>query len=153
YRGCFGLDFLLDQDSGTLYLGELNPRLTGATPLTSQAALERGLPPLVLYHLAEWLRIDVPVDVQEFNAAWLGPRASAGWGQMILCHRGPAPAVVAVAPRSGIWRLAEDGSVSFVRPRVVAPGGRGRVGGALPPHLRHRPRPFFGRLLRAPRHP
>src|SRR5262245_33267534 len=26
YRGCFGLDFLLDQDEGTLYLGELNPR-------------------------------------------------------------------------------------------------------------------------------
>jgi len=45
YWGCFGLDFLLDQDSGTLYLGEMNPRITGATPLTNQAALDRDQPP------------------------------------------------------------------------------------------------------------
>jgi hypothetical protein len=116
YRGCFGLDFLLDPESGTLYLGELNPRLTGATPLTSQAALDRGLPPLVLYHLAEWLGIDVPVDAAAFNAAWLEPGASADWGQLILCHRGPGPAAVTAAPRSGIWQLGKDGTVSFVRP-------------------------------------
>jgi hypothetical protein len=116
YRGCFGLDFLLDLDSGALYLGELNPRLTGVTPLTSLAALDRGLPPLVLYHLAEWLGIDVPVEVNAFNSAWLEPGASAGWGQLILCHRGPAPAAVTAAPRSGIWRLGEDGTVSFARP-------------------------------------
>jgi hypothetical protein len=115
YRGCFGLDFLLDQDSGTLYLGELNPRLTGVTPLTSQAALDRGLPPLLLYHLAEWLGTDTPPDVDAYNRVWLQTKAPAGWGQLILSHLGP-PALVTAAPRSGIWRLDLDGTASFVRP-------------------------------------
>ena len=114
YRGCFGLDFLLDQDSGTLYLGELNPRLTGTTPLTSQAALDRGLPPLLLYHLAEWVGIDLPVEPHEFNGVWLEPQTSAGWGQLILGHLG-SPAVVTAAPPSGIWRLSPDGTAFFVR--------------------------------------
>jgi hypothetical protein len=115
YRGYFGIDFLLDRDSSALYFGELNPRLTGATPLTSQAALDRGLPPLVLYHLAEWLGIDWSGDVDEFNDAWLAPDR-AGWGQLILDHIGSSPAVVTAVPPSGIWRLDADGDVSFVRP-------------------------------------
>ena len=32
YRGYFELDFLLDEDTGKLYLGEVNPRITGAPP-------------------------------------------------------------------------------------------------------------------------
>jgi hypothetical protein len=116
YRGCFGLDFLLDHDSGTLYLGELNPRLTGVTPVTSQAALERGLAPLVLYHLAEWLGTEWGGDVEDYNRTWLDPRGQSGWGQLILQHLGPSPAVVTAAPRSGIWCLGPDGTVSFARP-------------------------------------
>jgi biotin carboxylase len=57
YWGYFGLDFLLDQDTGALYLGELNPRITGVTPLTSQAALEQDEVPLLLFHLLEWLGV------------------------------------------------------------------------------------------------
>ena len=116
YRGCFGLDFLLDQDSGALYLGELNPRLTGATPVTSQAALARGLAPLVLYHLAEWLGTEWSGDVDDYNSAWLDARGPDGWGQLILHHLGSSPAVVTAAPRSGIWRLHPDGTASFARP-------------------------------------
>ena len=32
YRGYFDLDFLIDTDSGEVYLGELNPRICGASP-------------------------------------------------------------------------------------------------------------------------
>ena len=35
YQGVFCLDFLLDTDDGTVYLGEINPRISGASPLTS----------------------------------------------------------------------------------------------------------------------
>jgi hypothetical protein len=115
YRGCFGLDFLLDLDTDLLYLGELNPRLTGATPLTSQAALDRGLAPLVLYHLAEWLDIDWAGNVDEFNRVWLDTTGPTSWGQLILDQLGTSPSLVTAAPPSGIWRLGEDGAVSFVR--------------------------------------
>jgi hypothetical protein len=116
YRGCFGLDFLLEEGSDVLYLGELNPRLTGVTPLTSQAALDRGLAPLVLYHLAEWLRIDWAGEVDELNRVWLDTPGPASWGQLILEQIDTSPSVVTAEPQSGIWRLGADGAVSFVRP-------------------------------------
>src|SRR5882724_753618 len=53
YRGCFGLDFLIDVETGALYLGEMNPRITGATPMTSLAAADAGTVPLLLFHLLE----------------------------------------------------------------------------------------------------
>jgi biotin carboxylase len=56
YWGTFGIDFLQDQDTGALYFGELNPRITGATSLTTQLALDSGDDedvPLLLFHLLE----------------------------------------------------------------------------------------------------
>src|SRR5262249_47575242 len=38
-------------------------------------------------------------------------------------------------------------------PRVLAPSGRGRVGGTFPPHQGRRPHRPSRRLLRTPRHP
>jgi hypothetical protein len=124
YRGCFGLDFLLDQDTGDLYLGELNPRITGATSLTSQAALDAGGVPLLLYHLLEWFGVDYRVEVAEFNARWLAPQGMAGWGQLIIEQTAETADVVTGAPASGLWRLAGNGTVSLIRrefqPRAVA---------------------------------
>jgi hypothetical protein len=124
YRGYFGLDFLLDQDTGALYLGELNPRITGATPLTSQAALDAGSVPLLLYHLLEWFEVDYRVDVAEFNGQWLAPPRTGDWGQLIIEHTAETPEVVNEVPASGVWRLAGDGTVSLVRreyhPRAAA---------------------------------
>jgi hypothetical protein len=115
YRGYFGLDFLLDQDTGALYLGELNPRITGATSLTSQAALDAGTVPLLLYHLLEWSAVDYRVDVAEFNDRWLAPPPTGDWGQLIIEHTAQTAEVVAAALPSGVWRLAADGTVSLAR--------------------------------------
>jgi hypothetical protein len=124
YRGYFGVDYLLDQDTGDLYLGELNPRITGATSLTSQAALDAGSVPLLLYHLLEWFAVDYQVDVADFNDRWLVPSRTVDWGQLIIEHTAGTAAVVTGAPASGIWRLAANGTVSLVRrefhPRAVA---------------------------------
>jgi hypothetical protein len=116
YRGYFGLDFLLDRDTGALYLGELNPRMTGATPLTSLAAVDTGSVPLLLYHLLEWFAVDYVVDVAEFNDRWVAPPCASDWGLLIIEHTAQSAEVVTSAPVSGIWRLAENGDVSFVRP-------------------------------------
>jgi hypothetical protein len=116
YRGYFGLDYLFDQDTGALYLGELNPRITGATPLTSQAALDAGTVPLLLYHLLEWFGADYRVDVADFNAQWLAPVRATDWGQLIIKHTAQTPEVVTGGLVSGRWRLDGDGTVSFVGP-------------------------------------
>ena len=48
YLGYFELDFLIDKQSGELYLGEVNPRVTGASAMTNLAAFAHADAPLFL---------------------------------------------------------------------------------------------------------
>jgi hypothetical protein len=116
YRGCFGLDFLLDQDTGALYLGEMNPRITGATPLTSQAMLEAGSIPLVMFHLLEWFGLDYEVDAAAFNQEWLRAEHLGSWSHLILEQTDSAPSDVQAVPPSGLWQMQTNGTVRFSRP-------------------------------------
>lgn len=116
YRGCFGLDFLLDQDTDALYLGEMNPRITGASPMTSQAMLEAESVPLVLFHLLEWFGAAYELDVAAFNQRWLRAEQLTSWSQIILEYTYEERAVLAQAPQTGIWQMQADGSVQFARP-------------------------------------
>jgi hypothetical protein len=115
YRGCFGLDFLLDRDTGALYLGEMNPRITGASPLTSQAALDVESVPLLLFHLLEWFGTDYELEVEPFNRYWLCAERLASWSQTILEHTGAATEIVTAAPRTGLWRMSANRNLEFVR--------------------------------------
>ena len=115
YRGCFGLDFLLDQDTGALYLGEMNPRITGASPMTSQAMLDAQSVPLLLFHLLEWFGADYELDVAAFNQQWLRAEFLQSWSQMILEQTSETPCVVTAAPPTGLWRMQADGKLQFVR--------------------------------------
>ena len=129
YWGCFGLDLLLDQDTGTLYLGEMNPRITGASPMTNQAALDARRPPPLLFHLLVWMGIDFSFDVDEFNEHWLHSSAVAPWSQLIIEHTREAAETVTVAPPSGVWRMLPNGQLEFVRPAFHpgAPAGDDEV--------------------------
>src|SRR5205807_1963285 len=62
YRGYFELDFLVDAVSGELYLGELNPRVTGASSMTNVTAVAYGDMPLFLFHLLEFMDVDYEID-------------------------------------------------------------------------------------------
>lgn len=42
YKGAFCLDFLVDTDTGDVYLGELNPRISGASALTNMVTAKYG---------------------------------------------------------------------------------------------------------------
>lgn len=115
YVGYFGIDILADLDSGALYLGELNPRITGATLLTSLAATERNEAPLLCYHLLEWLGEPYTVDVDGFNATWVAPADCASLSTLLIDALEEAPSALTRVPPSGVWRLQADGSVRFDR--------------------------------------
>jgi hypothetical protein len=115
YWGAFGLDFLLDQDSGTLYLGEMNPRITGASPLTNQAARDQNQPPLLLFHLLEWRGIDFSFDVDEFNQRWIEARPAPNWSQLIIDNIRDESETLNTVPVSGIWQMQPDGEPRFLR--------------------------------------
>jgi hypothetical protein len=115
YLGYFELDFLLDQDAGKVYLGEVNPRITGASAMTNLAAFAHADAPLFLFHLLNWTDVDFELDVQELNARWADPANIDTWGQLVIKHVEDTTELITEAPRSGVWRLGEDGTAQFVR--------------------------------------
>lgn len=115
YRGYFELDFLRDLDSDELYLGEVNPRVTGASAMTNLAAFAHADAPLFLFHLLEWADVDFELDVAELNARWSDPENIDSWGQLVIKHTADTVELITDAPKTGIWRLHENGNVEYVR--------------------------------------
>jgi len=115
YRGYFELDFLHDQDTNDLYLGEVNPRITGASAMTNLAAFAHADAPLFLFHLLEYSDVKFDLDVAELNARWADPANIDPWGQLVMKHTADTTGVVTSAPPSGVWRLDADGQAQFLR--------------------------------------
>ena len=115
YRGYFELDFLADAASGELYLGELNPRVTGASPMTNVSALAYEDLPLFLFHLLEWMDVDYELDVEDLNERWAEPENVDTWAQLILKDTDDRVELITRAPRSGVWRMEPDGGLGFAR--------------------------------------
>jgi hypothetical protein len=115
YRGYFELDFLIDLDSGDLYLGELNPRVTGASSMTNHAAFAHADMPLFLFHLLEFSGVDFELDIPELNGRWSHPEYIESWSQLVIKHTDASVDYITDAPESGIWHLQDNGSVSYSR--------------------------------------
>ena len=115
YRGYFELDFLIDKKTGDLWLGELNPRITGASSMTNHAAFAHADAPLFLFHLLEFSGKDFELDVEELNARWADPDMIDSWSQMVIKHTEDTVDIITAAPPSGIYRMLDDGRVVFDR--------------------------------------
>ena len=115
YRGYFELDYLVDSESGEMYLGELNPRVTGASSLTNVNAVAYGDMPLFLFHLLEFMDVDYEIDVDDLNVRWAKEQHVDTWSQFVLKDVDDATELITVAPTTGIWRMRRDGTIEFVR--------------------------------------
>ena len=115
YRGYFELDFLIDKKTGDIWLGELNPRITGASSMTNHAAFAHADAPLFLFHLLEFSKAHFKLDVDELNARWADPDMIDGWSQMVIKHTEDSVDRLTGAPQTGIYRMLEDGRVVFDR--------------------------------------
>ena len=115
YRGYFEIDFLTDLDSGSVYLGECNPRITGASSMTNLACFAHADAPLVLFHLLEWMDIEFDLDVAGLNDRWADPKNIDSWSQMVIKHPAKSVDRICRAPASGIWEMGEDGQARYVR--------------------------------------
>ncbi len=112
YRGVFCLDFLLDSDSGEVYLGEINPRISGASPLTNLVTSKYGGAPLFVFHLLEFLGVDWDADLALIQERW---NEFDAWSQLVLKQTDDTVELITEAPASGLWRMHEDGSIGFLR--------------------------------------
>jgi biotin carboxylase len=113
YRGYFELDFLIDMDNGEVYLGELNPRVTGASSLTNVAAFAHSDIPLFLFHLLEFSDLDFDLDIEEINERWSHPDSVDSWSQLVIKHTDESVDLLTQAPHTGVWKMAEDGSIGY----------------------------------------
>ncbi|MDX1482786.1 MAG: biotin carboxylase [Woeseiaceae bacterium] len=115
YRGYFELDFLIDQKTEEIYLGELNPRITGASSMTNHAAFAHADAPLFLFHLLEFSDVPFELDVDDLNARWADADNIDSWSQIVIKHTEDNVDIITEAPESGIWRVDDNGNVSYNR--------------------------------------
>ena len=115
YRGFFEVDVLVDLDSDEVYLGELNPRISGASSMTNVTAGAYADIPLFLFHLLEFMGVDFTVDVDEINERWRDLAAVDVWAQLIMKEPIDSVERILAAPRTGTYRLGENGALTFVR--------------------------------------
>jgi hypothetical protein len=115
YKGYFELDFLIDQDNGEIYLGELNPRVTGASSITNHAVFALADAPLFIFHILEWMNVDYKLNVKALNKRWNKQENIDSWSQLIIKHTEDTIEYVSEAPKSGIYKMFDNGHIQFDR--------------------------------------
>jgi biotin carboxylase len=115
YRGLLEIDYLVNLDDGELYLGELNPRLSGISSMTNVSASAYADMPLFLFHLLEYMDVDYEVDVDDINRRWSSHDATDIWSQLVLKEPNDSVELLTGAPKTGIWRLGDPAGISFSR--------------------------------------
>jgi biotin carboxylase len=113
YRGFLEIDVLVDLATDDVYLGELNPRISGASSMTNVTAGAYADVPLFLFHLLEFMDVDYTVDVEEINERWRELAAVDVWAQLIMKEPGDLVERILEAPRTGTWHLDEDDKLTF----------------------------------------
>jgi biotin carboxylase len=83
------------------------------TNLTTEAYADM---PLFLFHLLEYMDVEYELDIEEINARWeRGYGEDEVWGQVVITETSPDLEIFTATPRTGVWRIDDDGRVSFAR--------------------------------------
>jgi hypothetical protein len=115
YKGYFELDFLIDKDSGEVYLGELNPRVSGISYLTNHGLYAQKDLPMFLFHLLEWMQVPYLIDVSALSNKWSQPENIDSWSQLIIKHTRPSLELAIKAPETGIWEMKKNGLIHLLK--------------------------------------
>ncbi|HEY5821048.1 MAG TPA: biotin carboxylase [Propionibacteriaceae bacterium] len=115
YRGFFEVDVLVDVDTDEVYLGELNPRVSGASAITNVTAGAYADLPLFAFHLLEFFDVDFDLDVEEINARWRELAAADLWSHMIIKETSPVVQLLLSAAPTGQYSMDSAGALVFRR--------------------------------------
>lgn len=112
YKGIFGLDFVFDEEDKKLYVVECNPRLLGSFPVITMAQIRNAEPPILGFHLLEFLGVDYQLDVDRVNRAM---RVRRKGSQMILHNLERGYAETTEEIKAGVYGF-RNGRIKFLRP-------------------------------------
>ena len=115
YRGFFEVDVLVDTDTNDVYLGELNPRISGASSITNVTAGAYADVPLFLFHILEYMNVDFDLDVDEINERWEELASADVWSQMVMKETDDIVQRLTATPRTGQYSLDASGGLVFRR--------------------------------------
>ncbi|MEO8850098.1 MAG: biotin carboxylase [Allobranchiibius sp.] len=115
YRGFFEVDVLVDVNDDEVYLGELNPRISGASAITNVTAGAYADVPLFLFHLLDYLDVEIDIDADEINKRWQRISGADEWSHMIVKETAPGVQAITDAPATGQYTLTETGDLVFRR--------------------------------------
>ena len=107
------MDFLIDQDNGEVYLGELNPRVSGVSSLTNHSKFAMEDVPLFLFHLLEWMDVPYEINCDELTNRWAEAANMDSWSQLVIKHTYKTLEMTTEAPKSGIWEMKNNGNIQF----------------------------------------
>lgn len=114
YRGILEISILHDQETGTSYLGEVNPRISGSSAHSNFTEASESVP-LFAHHLGQFLS-----DGQLFDDGRTSRSeshnfvATSQWSSLIVQHTSSEERVVTAAPESGTYRFSETGELTRV---------------------------------------
>jgi hypothetical protein len=112
YKGAFCMDFLIDTDTRNVYLGEINPRISGASPMTNLITSTYGGCPVYMFHLLEFMDIDWEIDLGKVQERW---SEFDNWSQLILKYPVDRVEMITRAPATGIYRMDAAGDIKLTR--------------------------------------
>jgi hypothetical protein len=115
YRGILGIDLVVEKGSGRVYPMEINPRLTGAFPMLSQLHLGRGLIPMEIFHILEFLGLPHETDLFSMNREYAKPVK----GSHMLLFLMNGRALRNPTLKGGLYEMGAHGeSARFVKPAM-----------------------------------
>jgi hypothetical protein len=115
YRGFFEVDVLVDTDTDEVYLGELNPRISGASSITNVTAGAYADIPLFAFHLLEYFDVDFELDIDEINARWRELAAVDQWSQMVIKETSSVVQLITSAAPTGQYSYDPSGALVYRR--------------------------------------
>ena len=112
YTGIFGIDFLIDEN-GEVFVLEVNPRITGATPLLTAFYSSDQFVPFYLLHILEIMNQDYEIEqIDGLTDAYSEIHPSS----LMILHSQEATRVEVVKTvRTGIY----SSNLEFIAPSVV----------------------------------
>ncbi|MBU3923224.1 ATP-grasp domain-containing protein [Patescibacteria group bacterium] len=113
YKGIFGLDFVMDEKEEKLYVVEANPRMLGSFPVLTMSQIISNTPPILAFHILEYLNIDYNIDINEINRLM---RQKEKGSQMIMHNLLNRWSRIHKTVKPGIYQLDKNGKPKYLRP-------------------------------------
>ncbi len=116
YRGYFEVDYLVDvadRNNVQVYLGEINPRVTGISAITNMSAFCNRNIPLFLFHLLEFSDAELDLEPEVFNRS-VQEFSHPEFGQLIFKYTEKELKIITEVPQTGIYSFS-NGKLDFLR--------------------------------------